>query len=324
MLARIAQPLSDAAVTAATLALSAIAAVAAAPVGAQTLYRYADAGGNWVFSDRQPAGGEAFERIDFGFEAETPGLVRLYQFEDEDGRTLLAAENSFHGPVQVAFRIVAADNLSSDTPVRGNRILGPRSDSVLLALLPNIDDEPVAARFEYQYIHGSPAARHEPDAPYRLPYALARHFRVSQAYPDELTHADPANAHAVDFEMPVGTNVFAAREGLVLDVASDYFEGGTEANLVQRANQIRILHEDGTIALYAHLNWNTIRVVPGQRVGRGEYIADSGNTGFSSGPHLHFVVQINAGGEVASVPVEFAMSGGRSISLRTGDDIVAY
>ena len=61
-----------------------------------------------------------------------------------------------------------------------------------------------------------------------------------------------------------------------------------------RANVVRVLHDDGTMALYVHLNWNTIRVVPGQRVRRGEYLADSGNTGFTTGPHLHFVVQRNA------------------------------
>ena len=56
-----------------------------------------------------------------------------------------------------------------------------------------------------------------------------------------------------------------------------------------------MLHDDGTTAIYAHLQMDTIRVRPGQRVERGEYIANSGNTGFSSGPHLHFVVVRNAG-----------------------------
>ena len=58
------------------------------------------------------------------------------------------------------------------------------------------------------------------------------------------------------------------------------------------------------MAIYAHLNWDSIRVRPGQIVKRGEYIADSGNTGVSSGPHLHFVVQRNAGLMHESLPIE--------------------
>ena len=53
---------------------------------------------------------------------------------------------------------------------------------------------------------------------------------------------------------------------------------------------VQILHEDGTIAVYAHLHWDSIRVRIGDHVSRGQYIANSGSTGFSSGPHLHFAV----------------------------------
>jgi murein DD-endopeptidase MepM/ murein hydrolase activator NlpD len=57
------------------------------------------------------------------------------------------------------------------------------------------------------------------------------------------------------------------------------------------------------MAIDGHLNWNTIRVTPGQHVTRGEYIADSGNTGFTTGPPLHFAVQRNRGGAIVSVRV---------------------
>jgi len=124
--------------------------------------------------------------------------------------------------------------------------------------------------------------------------------------------------------MPVGTDVFAAREGVVIEVASDFSESGTNYEIDgPRANVVRVLHDDGTMALYVHLNWNTIRVVPGQHVRRGEYLADSGNTGFSTGPHLHFVVQRNEGGALVAVPLEFAGPSGPE-TLVTGETYTAY
>ena len=131
--------------------------------------------------------------------------------------------------------------------------------------------------------------------------------------------------HAVDIAMPVGTDVVAARDGIVFDVSSTNFKGGPDADqYADLANIVRILHDDGTFALYAHLNWNSIRVNPGDRVQAGQYIADSGNTGFSSGPHLHFAVQRNLGMRVESIPVTFRGPGDSSINPQRGSSLMAY
>ncbi len=125
--------------------------------------------------------------------------------------------------------------------------------------------------------------------------------------------------------MPIGTGVYAARGGTVIQIATDNFTSGQDPDSdLARANIVRVLHDDGTMSLYGHLNWNSIRVRPGQRVGRGEYIADSGNTGFSTGPHLHFVVQRNAGGEIQSVPIAFQGADGRPFVIESGDVVTAY
>ena len=58
-------------------------------------------------------------------------------------------------------------------------------------------------------------------------------------------------------------------------------------------NKILILHNDGTFADYSHLKYNGAVVKKGEVVKKGQLIGYSGETGFSSGPHLHFAVFIN-------------------------------
>ena len=87
----------------------------------------------------------------------------------------------------------------------------------------------------------------------------------------------------VDFMAPIGTPVYAAASGRVV-ITSGGWSGGY-------GNQTVIDHGGGRATRYAHLS--SIAVSVGQTVGRGEVIGYSGNTGRSSGPHLHFELIID-------------------------------
>jgi murein DD-endopeptidase MepM/ murein hydrolase activator NlpD len=289
----------------------------------QRLYKYQDADGVWVYTDRQPQGEQTYEEAELAQRLEK-AEVRLHQLNVDNG-WLLIAENTYFAPVQIAYQLVKMQNLDSQTPERGTYVLPERSETELLTVGRGEVTGPSSFEYQFQYIPGDPSARHEPREPYRLPFAAASSFPVSQAYPERITHGDPSSEHAIDFVMPVGSGVYAARGGVVIDVASEFFGSGLDMSADgPRANVVRVLHGDGTMSLYAHLNWNSIRVVPGQRVQRGEYLADSGNTGFTTGPHLHFVVQRNSGGAIVSVPTQFEGPAGESITLLTGDEPRAY
>jgi murein DD-endopeptidase MepM/ murein hydrolase activator NlpD len=287
---------------------------------AQSLYKYRGADGEWIFTDRPPDDGQ----VDEVRALNRPAADRQVRVEAQESASQLRfyASNPYHAPVELALRFSELKGLQTPTE-RLVWILPAESKTELIAL--EKVGGTVNASFEFEYMLGNPEAMHRPDAPYRAPFAIANNFPVTQAYPDIVTHATPDSRYAVDIAMPVGTNVFAARAGTVIDVSADNFASGLDpARDGPAANIVQIMHADGTYAVYAHLNWNTIRVKPGDAVARGQYIADSGNTGFSSGPHLHFVVLRNTGMQTISVPVQFLGNDSRAVTPASGGFLTAY
>jgi murein DD-endopeptidase MepM/ murein hydrolase activator NlpD len=89
--------------------------------------------------------------------------------------------------------------------------------------------------------------------------------------------------------MPWGTPVLAARGGRVIDVVDGNIASGLRKVYYDKANKVDVLHADGTVATYAHLRHGAV-VEVGQEVATGDLIGLSGDTGFSGGPHMHFMV----------------------------------
>lgn len=122
---------------------------------------------------------------------------------------------------------------------------------------------------------------------YDLPFKEGTSHKVVQGYGGMFSHKNKA---ALDFAMPEGTPVYAAREGVIYSFKDDSNEGGPFSKYEKKANYIIIKHNDGSFGCYWHLQKSGVVVKDGIVV-KGQLIGYSGNTGFVLRPHLHFAVK---------------------------------
>ena len=213
-----------------------------------------------------------------------------FQVRREGAIAELVARND--GPSTMSAHLtISGSNVASDKSWPINVTVQRYSSQVIARLWPLASDRPM--QFSYRVTHhfGDAEAKHSPNERYRLPFEDGKAFPVGQAYGGVLTtHNDKESQYAFDFTMPEGTVVVAARAGIVVDVTIGHSAGAQDISLLEKANSVIVLHDDGTIAEYAHLAQRHALVSRGQRVAAGDQLAYSGNTGYSSGPHLHFAV----------------------------------
>lgn len=158
---------------------------------------------------------------------------------------------------------------------------------------------------QFNWTPGNMHARHNDEYLYAKPYSQTKNYRVIQGFDGGWSHRG-ASKYALDFGMPVGTPVHAARNGVVIDVTERHNLGGANRRYARYANFVTILHDDDTTGEYYHLKQYGAAVSVGQYVNRGELIGYSGNTGFSSMPHLHFAVyRARSHGNFESIRIKF-------------------
>ncbi|MBY5161916.1 M23 family metallopeptidase [Salsipaludibacter albus] len=147
----------------------------------------------------------------------------------------------------------------------------------------------------------------DPVGLYRYPWKGGDKRRVGQGNNNPTGSHNGSQAWAYDFGLPSGTEIRAARAGTVEwlqeNLTATYnpnvpdgpgntpFPGGSLQNW---GNAVRLRHAGGFTTWYFHVQANGVLVNVGDRVAQGQVIARSGNTGRSSGPHLHFQVQADS------------------------------
>jgi murein DD-endopeptidase MepM/ murein hydrolase activator NlpD len=145
------------------------------------------------------------------------------------------------------------------------------------------------------------------DSEYMLPFPVGERYRVTQSYC--FVPGGHIGQLAVDFAMPIGDIVVAARDGTVVDLRDDSPDDGRGAG---EHNYLMIRHPDGTVGFYAHLQQEGLLVGPGDEVEQGQPIAYAGNSGLTGSPHLHFGVYRSwPPREGFDVPLTFRNAAGR-------------
>lgn len=182
---------------------------------------------------------------------------------------------------------------------RNRDLTGYLNSDMMISVKNKFDDLKTQANIQYNSLNELTVKANEwKDMWAHLPYI--RPVNVSMPLGDGVKFREvhpvlgtPRWHHGQDFRCPVGTPVYATGAGTV-------FFSGNEGD--GYGNQVLIDHGYGFRSLYGHLSSFIVR--PGQKINRGDLLGYSGNTGLSSGPHLHY--QIFLYGEIANPLYFFA------------------
>jgi len=270
----------------------------ATPALALTIYKYTDANGVVTYSDQAAPGAQVFVFSDRMVE-KLDTQVKLETRKHAAGETLLV-RNDLFAPVDIELKLDNVENAvgAPAKPIRW--VLPPRSQIRLATLAPRDASKPLKYTPKLRHALGDPRLLPKPYK-YPLPWRGGP-FRLTQGANGQYSHFTPKGRYAVDIAMPEGTPIVAARGGMVVKIENEQSGRGNNP----AGNFVRIMHDDGTMGVYLHLMKGSVAVREGQRVESGTRIARSGNTGNSTGPHLHFVVQRNVGLAIESIPFDFS------------------
>lgn len=222
--------------------------------------------------------------------AQTSGKLK-FTTEKSKNSYVIYGENEEEMPMSAVFKFTLTNmksTLNSDEIV----VIPAKSTRNLIAVISQLDlTKSYSYKYSSMYNFGDVTLNSfDKQYQYSLPFETGKTFLIYQGYNTLKSHKDQV---ALDFNLKVGDKIFAARGGKVVAVEEKFEQGCGTIECAKYNNKILILHSDGTFAEYLHLKQNGAEVNVGENISQGQMIGYSGNTGWSTGPHLHFAVFIN-------------------------------
>ncbi len=231
--------------------------------------------------------------------------------------------NAWYNVFQVKLKIINSQNLVDTLPKLPayHKVIPPQTDSLQLFTL-KVRDTSKPLKYTFSYAMGNPFEdKVQYQYSYQLPYKHKKRYFLLQGYHGKFSHKQQ---YALDFKMKENTEICAARGGRVVWISQDSNKGGKTAEFAALANRIIIEHQDGTYAYYYHLKYKGVLVELGEYVNAGQVIGLSGNTGWSTTPHLHFVVKKPTYAGLVSIPTYFLLKPHKKKYLRAWRCYKAY
>lgn len=233
---------------------------------------------------------------------------KIYYKETLSG-FVVVADNNEYAPVSAELNMKLT-NLKSSNENNKVYVIPAQTVAFELTNLTVIDrKKPLKFGFSTSYNFGDHyLSTYDKDYPYFLPYGKGKTFWLTQGYNGSISHA---NENALDFKMPIGTKIYAAREGVVTEIEESYTKRCTSPQCAKQNNYITIYHSDGTFAEYTHIKKNGAEVKVGDRIKKGQFIGYSGDVGWATGPHLHFIVYLQKVKSMETLKTKFLVDRGQ-------------
>jgi murein DD-endopeptidase MepM/ murein hydrolase activator NlpD len=168
-------------------------------------------------------------------------------------------------------------------------VVAPNTTKQILTTLTVINQrKPYTFKYTFKSNYGDATRKeYDRDFIYDLPFISGVAYKIGQGYNGTVSHQ---NENALDFTMPISTEIRAVRSGVVVQIIQNNDRNCAQKECEQYNNFILIHHDDGTFAEYTHIKKNGAMVRKGEKINKGQHIAYSGNVGYSTGPHLHLVI----------------------------------
>jgi murein DD-endopeptidase MepM/ murein hydrolase activator NlpD len=230
------------------------------------------------------------------------------------------AYQAFNGepvPATIVLTFRSPENLQPGAGRPIERVVPPESDMILVRMRNIVQDRSTRPELTISIDLGASTTEADADHLYAVPFGGNRPRELSQGFNGAGSHL-ASMRYSLDFAMPQGTPVLAARAGIVFYLQDGFTVGGTDPDLLERANLVVVAHSDGTMASYGHL-MRGIPVSIGDTVGVGDGLGWSGATGFAGQPHLHFHIGKRLLGTPGrTIPIKLRGQDGNLLGLEVG------